>query len=106
MNERADVRAGSDLPRPRRRRFAPSPPPRLCRIRLDDSGYVVVYPMDDGGGVLAIEDGAGEVMSAAWCYPDPALAVAAATIWDGTDSPPEGWYQRCEGSRAPRQVTS
>ena len=28
-----------------------------------------------------------------WCYADPAVALAAAVLWDGSGDPLDGWHR-------------
>lgn len=80
-----------------------TPPP--YRV-FEDGRALWVYLMITGNGRLCLgSEGNRWGFDAAWCYPSPAAAFAAADAWDGTGEP-GGWMKNLQTGeyRAPAEV--
>lgn len=74
--------------------------PALIR-KLDETRYVAVIPFLFTWGVTVGQLSDGYTYDDRWCYHDVTLAVAAASVWDGTGEP-TGWHRHpISGRRRP-----
>ena len=79
---------------------APNDPPHwlLYKRELSNGDFVEVWRMTFGKARLVLTDGCVSAFDG-WCYEDRALAVVAATLWDGTGDPLDGWHRHINSGR-------
>lgn len=71
--------------------------PILAR-RLDETRYVAIVPFLFTWGLIVGPTRCTLGYDDRWCYRTLSLALAAATVWDGTGEP-QGWHRHPDSGR-------